>query len=79
MKVFSNRQHRRFDRTTEQVPLSSHRFRSPTSRLVAMVLIALILACVEREILGVDHGSLTSMIMDWIADARHYLAAIPIH
>jgi hypothetical protein len=75
MKILGYRPPQRFDRAAENTSAPSQRSRSRASGVLAMMLVVLILACAEREILGASHGSLTSMVSGSVVGALHHLMA----
>jgi hypothetical protein len=79
MKLFGYRPPQRFDHATENTSVPTHRSRSRAPGMIAMMLVVLLLACAEREILGASPGSLTAMIGGSVVAALHHLMANLVH
>ncbi|RKP57576.1 hypothetical protein [Pararobbsia silviterrae] len=79
MKVSGYRESPRFDDAADPASGAAPRASASVTRVVAVLLIAVVLACVEREMHGVTHGSLTSAVSGAFGEVVRHLTSVFTH
>ena len=76
MKGFGFRHPQTSDDASEDIAGSLAQSRTPARRVVSVLLVAVLLACAEREISGAANGSLLSLFTGQVGDGQHHLLSI---
>jgi hypothetical protein len=77
MKGFGFHHPQTSDDATEDIAGSLGEPRTPVKRVVSVLLVAVQLACAEREISGAANGSLLSFFTGQVGDGQHRPLSIP--
>jgi hypothetical protein len=77
MKVFGYRPHRTLDEATGNAAVPSDPHRASARRVAIVLLVAALLACMEREISGRTDGSLLAVFAGYVGgDLRHLVSIL---
>jgi hypothetical protein len=77
MKGFGYRPHRTLDEATGNAAMPSDPHRESARRIATVLLVAALLACIERELSGTADGSLLAVFTGYVGgDLRHLMSIL---
>jgi hypothetical protein len=76
MKGFGYRLHRTHDEATGNATISSDPHRVSVRRVGSVLLVAALIACIEREVSGATDGSLLAIFTGHVGGDLHHLVSL---